>query len=849
MGYTGYKITTYLDVNPQSPTFNTTREERTYDAQHCSGDSANWTVVTSYCELSGGSKTGYYITTEMDSNIDSPTYGQTRDTRTYNTTRCPLPSNNPEWVIDENTMYCEIKEFPSGLSGETGVLKFKMKDENPSSPTYNQIAESSMTESDWTSDYEQAYGEFPCEAVDTTPQVEAISESCVMVVCGSVSTTNGQKRVFGIDKNKYSDTYLESIETIVEDTDTCPDNCSGPTYVFTWDNDTTGRTENVTWSAITLSFGVISTKDGSSQNWSIQSGTATKTSTGITVDLSENTSTASSKTTSITLKQDESDKLIRLYVVQARKPNYVFKWSDSTSAKTVTVPYNTTSWRHGVTSTKNGENIGYIVIEPCAWLSSSITSSGVTLNFSRNTSTSARTCNVTLRQNESNKEITVSLTQEETSDIKVFATSNKYLLDGSSATTFTIHYWATVNDVITTNGVTLESYPLDEGESAFTYTEVSSGNDGKLYKTYRVSANNINHEKVAKFRAKYNNQYSNVITIKQSGVDQTVLPDFDFLTFTFNWTENDGRDLDTATFVLGSHLIVLNDVELDKLPVGFGCSGNNATFSAATKPYLEHGGDNTQSGNECALVNWKKICDHDYISEGINTLFCELYANWYNEYDQGNCSIAFKTYKGDGMQHGTDGNRYIFVPSGNTELVSEMTVSGHVQAFSSTNASQRKHSPTGDEKGFYSHVATLEYDIASKAALFTNRMTTPTGRNLRGYCTINGSVVTGGNTDTVGKTELTYDASSHSGSLNYGTFFNLINGTRYDASSYEYEIKYYSKDGHSLQTGYCTASMSNGVLSWSLNSNPTGERREADIILKGIEDNRNIIYRVECTQS
>ena len=95
MALTGYRITKYLDVNPQSPTFNTTREERVYDAQHCSGDVANWEVVTSYCELSGGSRTGYYITTEMDTNLDSPTYGETRDTRTYNTTRCPLQTDEP----------------------------------------------------------------------------------------------------------------------------------------------------------------------------------------------------------------------------------------------------------------------------------------------------------------------------------------------------------------------------------------------------------------------------------------------------------------------------------------------------------------------------------------------------------------------------------------------------------------------------------------------------------------------------------------------------------------------------------------------------------------------------------
>lgn len=848
MALTGYRITKYLDVNPQSPTFNTTREERVYDAQHCSGDVANWEVVTSYCELSGGSRTGYYITTEMDTNLDSPTYGETRDTRTYNTTRCPLQTDEPEWVIDTSTMYCEVKEFPSGLSGETGVLKFKMKDENMHSPTHNQIVESSMTESDWTAEYEQAYGEFPCEAVDTEPDIEVISEACVMVICGGASTTNGTKRIFGLDKNKYSDTYLESVERIVTDTDTCPDNCSEATYIFTWSDSTSAKTINTTYSANTINVSLVSTKNGNAQAFTVQTGTATIVGQGIMATVTENTSETSTKTTTIILKQNDSNKLITLNIVQAPKPHYDFMWSDSSTTKSVTIAASATSSTYNIISKKNNSYIGYTIDESCDWVSGTSGNNYVTIRTTQNTS-SGRTCTINLTQAESGKEIRLILNQSEPPTIKVYATSNKYLLDGKSGTTFTIHYWYTLNGAIATDGVALEAYPLEDGESALTCTQISSGNDGKMYKTFSVNANDVNHERVAKFRATYNNLYSTVITIKQSGVDQTVLPDFDFLTFTFNWTQNDGKDLDTATFVLGSHLPILSGKTLDELPVGYGCYGNNATYSAATKQYLQHGGDNMQSGNECALVNWKTICDHDYISEGINTLFCELYANWYNEYQIGNCSIAFKTYKGEGMKHGTDDNPYIFVPSGNTQLVSEMSVSGHVQAFSTTNAVQRRLSPTGDEKGYYSHVATLEYDIASKTAFFTNRMTTPTGRNLRSYGTVDGTFIVGSNNETIGKTEIAYDASAHSGSITFGSFYNNVNGVIYNATDYVVDIKYYAKDGHQLQEGYATASISNGVLSWTLQANPTGERREVDFVLTGKQDIRNIIYRVECTQS
>ena len=660
MAKTGYKIITYLDVNPNSPTFNTTRTERVQDTLNCSDGGADWQPLSTYCELDeDGFNTGYFITTEMDVNIDSPTYGQVRSTKTRNLLMCPLRSTEAEWALMNEESYCETQVFPSGLEGETGRFICTFIDENDASPTFNETMTSALTEADWTEEYIENYGEFPCEAVDTEPQVEVITSNCVLEVGEDGQLhTNGYEEVTGIDRNPYSMSYLSAVTFTRENEEKCP------------------RKQTI---------------------------------------------------------------------------------------------------------------------------------------------------------------------------INVYAESDKYLIEGESATTFTIHYWATVDGVITLTDLTLEAVPLEEDETAFTYTQISTGNDGKLYKTFSAQANDVNIQKVAKFKARYKDLYSEVIEIKQSGVDQKVLPDFDYLTFTFNWTNEDGKDLDTATFVLGSHLPI-EDKTLDVLPVGFGCMGGRAAYSAATSQYLQHGGDNTQSGNECALVNWKTICDHDYITEGITTLYCELYGNWYNEYQNGNCSITFKTYKGDGMQHGTEGNPYIFVPTGNTQLVSEMTVSGHVQAFSTTNASARYQSPSGDEKGYYSHVATLEYDIKSKSAFFTNRMTTPSGRNLRSYGTVDGTAIVGGNSDNLGKAEFNYTASAQSGSLSFSNFYNIANGLRSDATAYEVEIKYYALDGHQLQEGYATATISNGVLSWTLEANSTGERREVDFILKGIQSMRNILYRIECIQ-
>ena len=86
------------------------------------------------------------------------------------------------------------------------------------------------------------------------------------------------------------------------------------------------------------------------------------------------------------------------------------------------------------------------------------------------------------------------------------------------------------------------------------------------------------------------------------------------------------------------------------------------------------------------------------------------------------------TYKGDGMKHGTDDNRFIFVPSGNTEMVSSKEFKGNVYAHGhwvyEINSSLEK----AQTIQAYSNVFKFEYDIRSKSASVQNLMTTRSGR-------------------------------------------------------------------------------------------------------------------------
>lgn len=133
--YSGYRIDEYMDVNPQSPTYQNQRQERVLDS-NCNEAQPIWTVVQEYCETNAsGVNTGYYVTVEQDTNPQSPTYGVRRTSKVMDLAACPEQSTAPNWV--EMTSYCETTTYqPSGVEGNTGYLIRVYRDDNRYSPTW-----------------------------------------------------------------------------------------------------------------------------------------------------------------------------------------------------------------------------------------------------------------------------------------------------------------------------------------------------------------------------------------------------------------------------------------------------------------------------------------------------------------------------------------------------------------------------------------------------------------------------------------------------------------------------------------------------------------------------------------
>lgn len=188
-------------------------------------------------------------------------------------------------------------------------------------------------------------------------------------------------------------------------------------YVFTWEG---GSTSDVSASfpwdfsanGTAANIPVVSTKNGSSQSWSVSSKpswiTTSTTSSKVTISASDNSGSARSG--SVVLTQEDSGKTLTINVSQATKPAenvYVFTIMPNTYNAT----YSNTSFIPRTTSTKNGSNIGYsLTSNDTDWVVVSTTGK-IIVEIMENTTSSSRSTTLVFTQNESGKTQSIEITQ------------------------------------------------------------------------------------------------------------------------------------------------------------------------------------------------------------------------------------------------------------------------------------------------------------------------------------------------------------------------------------------------------------------------------------------------------
>lgn len=199
-------------------------------------------------------------------------------------------------------------------------------------------------------------------------------------------------------------------------------------YVFTWeDGSTSDVSASFPWDFSTngtaANIPVVSTKNGSSQSWSVSSKpswiTTSTTSSKVTISASDNSGSARSGT--IVLTQSGSNKTLRINVSQSAKPanTYSFEirksneeYSGKTSITFNNVPAKTTNWSgdYAYRSRKNGELFDNVSFSTdVSW----ITTNGKQYTVQHNTSGSPRQGTITLTQAESGLKCYINIYQME----------------------------------------------------------------------------------------------------------------------------------------------------------------------------------------------------------------------------------------------------------------------------------------------------------------------------------------------------------------------------------------------------------------------------------------------------
>lgn len=187
-------------------------------------------------------------------------------------------------------------------------------------------------------------------------------------------------------------------------------------YVFTWEGGSTSDVSaNFPWdfsaNGTAANISVISTKNGSSQSWSVSSKpswiTTSTTSSNVTISASDNSGSARSG--EVVLTQSGSGKTLTVNVSQDAyvADTYVF----TIAPNTYDAPYGNATFIPRTVSTKNGSNIGYSLTSGGTDWVVVIYNYKMTIEVLKNTTSSTRSTTLVFTQNESGKTQSIEITQ------------------------------------------------------------------------------------------------------------------------------------------------------------------------------------------------------------------------------------------------------------------------------------------------------------------------------------------------------------------------------------------------------------------------------------------------------
>ena len=365
------------------------------------------------------------------------------------------------------------------------------------------------------------------------------------------------------------------------------------TYVFTWeDGSTSDVSASFPWDFSTngtaANIPVVSTKNGSSQSWSVSSKpswiTTSTTSSKVTISASDNSGSARSG--KVVLTQSGSGNTLTVNVSQGAKPaedEYTFEIRKSdeeyTGKTSITfdVPASTVGWsgNYAYRSRKNGEQFANVSFSSSAsWLH--VKSSGA-YTVDHNTGSSSRSGTITLTQAESGLKCYVyinqsgytptytfnvsptnlSVTAAETNETLTVNSYKTVLKSDGSKTTESLNYefssnasW--VNAARTTTNTTYitvaQNLTTNQRSAKITLTQAESG--AQVFTNVIQAGQQVVDNKLTLTSLTYSTAY--LFPPSEVPVEDSALQYLAFLVpNTFTWNTNNGLTVNRGTIYAG----------------------------------------------------------------------------------------------------------------------------------------------------------------------------------------------------------------------------------------------------------------------------------------------------------
>ena len=255
------------------------------------------------------------------------------------------------------------------------------------------------------------------------------------------------------------------------------------------------------------------------------------------------------------------------------------------------------------------------------------------------------------------------------------------------------------------------------------YQVMSTKQNGNIQTVkLRLSVGSTNQPRTFEITANGKDEYEQTcedsVTLQQVKSDW-VLSDVDYIIFTYEWNSQNGKDLDSLTFMDG----VPDASYMNNAGVGW-CngrtheSGSRENWLGPTADYdsaiLKFAGDNTQTGGEYTLVNLKKLNEHiknKQLSDDA-TVIVYLMGNWYGEKGDGYATIAFSAYTGGEVTRKDLGdNKFMYEVSDDSEF-RDSKKQANINVFASSHR-QAALKNASSAITCYSTMAALVYDLKS----------------------------------------------------------------------------------------------------------------------------------------